>query len=196
MKHRALFFALALALSGGAQAQSNQELKSQLDQALKTIQDLQNRVKALEQQGQPAPAAPAPTAAKTPEQPSPPPVTAAGAPVVAPGTAAEPGAPNADKARLEIFGQVMLDAIQDFKRVDPDWNATLRPSKIPVNCPGDAGCGKNGETIFSIRQSKLGFKGFIPTSMGELTTLFDMDLFDSGGGNTHARVLHAWGELG
>jgi len=197
VKHRALIFALALALSGGAQAQSNQELKNQLDQALKTIQDLQNRVKALEQQAQPAPpAAPAPTAAKTPEQPSPPPVTAAGAPVVAPGTAAEPGAPNADKARLEIFGQVMLDAIQDFKRVDPDWNATLRPSKIPVNCPGNAGCGKNGETIFSIRQSKLGFKGFIPTSMGELTTLFDMDLFDSGGGNTHARVLHAWGELG
>jgi hypothetical protein len=26
--------------------------------------------------------------------------------------------------------------------------------------------------------------------------LLDFDLFDSGGGNTHARVLHAWGELG
>jgi hypothetical protein len=39
-----------LACSGGAQAQSNEELKSLLDQALKTIQDLQNRVKALEQQ--------------------------------------------------------------------------------------------------------------------------------------------------
>jgi hypothetical protein len=32
--------------------------------------------------------------------------------------------------------------------------------------------------------------------MGEVTTLFDFDLFDSGGGNTHARVLHAWGEVG
>ena len=45
MKQRALLFALVLALSGGAQAQSNEELKGLLDQALKTIQDLQSRVK-------------------------------------------------------------------------------------------------------------------------------------------------------
>ena len=172
MKKPALFFALALAFSTGAQAQSNEELK-------KTVQDLQNRVKTLEQQKQVAPA-----------------VSAAGVPVVAPGSTAEEGAPDANKARIEIFGQVMLDAIYDFKRVDPAWNATLRPSKIPVNCPGDAGCGKDGETIFSVRQTKLGFRGFIPTKMGELTTLLDFDLFDSGGGTTHARVLHAWGELG
>jgi hypothetical protein len=199
VKQRALLFALVFALSGGAQAQSNEELKGLLDQALKTIQDLQSRVKALEQQqAAPAPPAPpAPTAAKppAPEQPTAPAVTAAGAPVVAPGSKADEGAPNADKARLEIFGKVMLDAIYDFKRVDPAWNATLRPSKIPVNCPGDAGCGKNGETILSVRQSSLGFKGFIPTSAGELTALLDFDLFDSGGGNTHARVLNAWGEL-
>ena len=200
MKHRALLFALAFALSGGAQAQSNEELKSLLDQALKTIHDLQNRVQSLEQQKQAAPAPPPPTAAKTPasEQPPPPPVTVGGAPVVAPGSAADEGAPIADKARLEISGKVMLDAIYDFKSVDPAWNATLRPSKIPVNCPGDAGCGKDGETIFSIRQSSLSFKGFIPTKVGELTTLFDVDLFDAGGtgSGTHARVLDAWGELG
>ena len=104
---------------------------------------------------------------------------------------AQPAAP-----RLEVSGQIMLDAIYDFKRVDPDWNATLRPSTIPVNCPGDAGCGKDGETIMSIRQSKIAFKGFIPTPKGELTTLLDFDLFDVGGGNTHARVLNAWAELG
>jgi hypothetical protein len=172
VKQTALSFALALALGSGAQAQSNEELKQ-------TVQDLQNRVKTLEQQKQSAPA-----------------VSAAGVPVVAPGSTAEDGAPDAGKARVEIFGQVMLDAIYDFKRVDPDWNATLRPSKIPVNCPADPGCGKNGETNFSIRQTKLGFKGFIPTKLGELTTLLDFDLFDSGGGNTHARVLEAWGELG
>jgi len=205
MKQRALLLVFALALSGGAQAQSNEELKSMLDQALKTIQDLQNRVKALEQQKPaapeaPAPAAatvPAPTAAKppAPEQPAAPPVTALGAPVVAPGSAAEEGAPDPHKARLEIFGKVQLDAIYDFKRVDPSWNATLRPSKIPVNCPGDAGCGENGETILSVRQTALGFKGFIPTKLGELTTLLDFDLFNSGGGNTQARLLDAWGEL-
>jgi hypothetical protein len=117
-------------------------------------------------------------------------------PVVAPGSTAEEGAAGADKARVEIFGHVMLDAIYDFKRVDPDANATLRPSTIPVNCPGDAGCGEDGETIFSIRQTKLGFKGYIPTALGELTTLLDFDLFNSAGGNTEARVLHAWAELG
>jgi hypothetical protein len=142
-----VFFALAFAFSGGAQAQSTA-------------------------------------------------VTAAGAPVVAPNAKAEEGAADADKARVEIFGQIMLDAIYDFKRVAPDSNATLRPSKIPVNCPGDPGCGHDGETIMSIRQSSLGFRAYIPTSLGELTTVLDFDLFASGGGNTEARVLHAWGELG
>jgi len=89
-----------------------------------------------------------------------------GAPVVAPNVQAEEGAPNADKARLEVYGHVMLDAIYDFNRVDPDWNATLRPSTIPVNCPGDAGCGNDGEMIMSVRQTKFGFKGFVPTAMG------------------------------
>lgn len=198
MKRIALALLLALPLSGGALAQTTEEIKAQLDQALKTIQDLQERVRALEAQKPAAAPVAAPSAAKTPaaEQPPAPAVAAAGAPVVAPRAMGDEGAPHADKARVEIFGQVMLDAIYDFNRVDPSWNATLRPSKIPVNCPGDAGCGKDGETIFSVRQSSLGFRGFIPTKMGELTTLFDMDLFDSGGGNTHARVLHAWGELG
>lgn len=172
MKQIMLVMALGLACNGMALAQSNEELK-------KTVQDLQNRVNTLEQQKPGAPA--------TSEE---------GAAVVAPGSTAEKGATDPNKARVEIFGQIMLDAIYDFKRVDPDWNATLRPSKIPVNCPGDAGCGKHGETNFSIRQSKIGFRAFIPTSMGELTTLFDMDLFSTGGGNTEARVLDAWAELG
>ena len=33
---------------------------------------------------------------------------------------------------LELYGFVQLDAIQDFKRVNPDWDATLRPSRIPT----------------------------------------------------------------
>jgi hypothetical protein len=175
MRESAFFFTIVLALSGGAQAQS--------DESAKTIQDLQNRVKALEQQTQTAPQG-APAQA------------AEGAPVVAPQATAEEGARDGGKARVEISGQIMLDAIYDFKRVDPQWNATLRPSKIPVNCPGDAGCGKDGETIMSIRQSSLAFKGYVPTSAGELATELSFDLFNSGGGNTEARVLNAWGELG
>jgi hypothetical protein len=103
-----------------------------------------------------------------------------------------------DKPRVEIYGFAQTDLIQDFNRVDPDWKATLRPSRIPVNCPGDPGCGADGETIFSIRQSRLGFNGFIPTSSGELTTKFEFDLFGVGAdaGQTTMRIRHVYGELG
>jgi hypothetical protein len=97
---------------------------------------------------------------------------------------------------LEITGKVQLDLIYDFKKMNPDWAATERPSQIPVTCPGDPGCGKDGSTIFSIRQSAIDFKGYIPTSLGEIKTDFSFDLFGTGGGNTQIRVLNAWGELG
>lgn len=121
---------------------------------------------------------------------------AASPPVVAPEVAAEKGAMAPEKARVELSGKVHLDFIQDFKRLDPSFNATLRPSKIPVRCPGDAGCGPDGESIFSVRQTSLAFKGFVPTTAGELRTELSFDLFASGGGNTQARVLNAWAELG
>jgi hypothetical protein len=100
--------------------------------------------------------------------------------------------------RLEIYGFAMLDAIYDFDRMDPDWNDALRPSRIPVNCPGDAGCGEDGETVFSVRQSRLGFKGFLPTRLGELRTIFEFELYGTGdnAGDTIFRLRHAWGELG
>src|SRR4029077_4273459 len=86
--------------------------------------------------------------------------------VVAPDATAEKGSQDADKARIEISGKVQADYIFDFKRVDPEWNSTLRPSKIPINCPGDPGCGKDGETIFSVKQTQIAVKGFIPTTAG------------------------------
>ena len=57
MKARALLLVFALGLHGSAQAQSVEELKNELNQALKTIQNLQRRVEALEQQKQAAPPA-------------------------------------------------------------------------------------------------------------------------------------------
>jgi hypothetical protein len=123
------------------------------------------------------------------------------APVVAPDSQSAKDAADADKARLEINGKVQLDMILDFNRVDPQWHATLRPSTIPVTCPGDPGCGKDGETIFSIRQTSLSFKGFIPTEAGMLKTDVSMDLFgtgtsNAGGSSTQVRVIHAWAEFG
>jgi hypothetical protein len=126
---------------------------------------------------------------------------AQGAPVIAPDSQPAKAAADADKARLEISGKVQLDMIYDINRVDPQWHATLRPSTIPVTCPGDPGCGKDGETIFSIRQTSIAFKGFIPTEAGLLKTDLAMDLFgtgtsNAGGSSTQVRVIHAWGELG
>jgi hypothetical protein len=103
-----------------------------------------------------------------------------------------------DKPRLEIYGFIQMDATYDFNRSHPDWTAALRPSKIPVNCPGDPGCGMDGETNFSVRQSRFGVNGFIPTSAGELKTKFEFDMFGVGvdEGQTTIRLRHAYGELG
>ena len=116
--------------------------------------------------------------------------------MVSAGTRAEDAnTPDADKARIEIYGQVMLDSIYDFKRMDPDWNATLRPSKIPVVCPGSAGCGKDGAWIFSARQSSLGLRSFIPTSWGLVKTDLSFDLFGTDG-STSIHWLSIWAEMG
>jgi DcaP outer membrane protein len=118
------------------------------------------------------------------------------APVIAPATSGDAKATKENPARLEISGKVQLDMIYDFKRVDPTWNSTLRPSTIPINCPGDPGCGVDGETVFSVRQTAIAFNGYVPTSMGELKTEISLDLFNVGGANTAFRLLHAWAELG
>lgn len=193
MRHRFLAVALSALLGGAAQAQTNEQLKQMLDQALKTIDDLKGRVQALEAERDKPKAAPAAAAAA----PGP---LQWGAPVVSAGTRAEDAStPDADKARLEIYGQVMLDTIYDFKRMNPDWNATLRPSQIPVDCPGGAanqpGCGKDGAWIFSARQSSLGLRTFIPTSWGLVKTDLSFDLFGTDG-STSIHWLSIWAELG
>lgn len=108
------------------------------------------------------------------------------------------GAAEAPKG-LTLYGYMQGDYIYDNKRVDPNWNATLRPSKIPVNCPGDAGCGTNGESIFSVRQTRFGLKGPLPTDIGDVNLLLEFDLFATGGTNagaTAVKVRHAFASLG
>jgi outer membrane DcaP-like protein len=99
---------------------------------------------------------------------------------------------------LDVYGFAQLDAIYDFQRMDLDWKSTLRPSKIPVDCPGDSGCGNNGEATLSAKQSRLGVKAGLPTPLGELFANVEFDLFATGGnaGETNFRLRHAYGELG
>lgn len=187
---------LAAGIAGSASADELGEVKAQLEQAKQLIRQLEQRLQGLEQQQ--AGAAPAlPAAAAAPSAPT---ATASppGGAVIAPSQVPEKNVAQPETARLEVYGFAQADFIYDFNRVDPDWNSTLRPSKIPVNCPGDAGCGKDGETVFSVRQSRLGFKGFLPTAAGELRGKFEFDLFGVGSdaGQTTFRLRHAYGEIG
>jgi hypothetical protein len=173
--------AAALSFAAGAHAQSNEELKGMLDAAMRTIQDLQARVQALEGQqratAQPAPRAPAAA-----------PVTAATAPSL-------PAPDQPARPRVEAYGQVMFDGIHDAKKMNPAWQATLRPSQIPVQCPGDPGCGKDGASVMSVRQSTLGVRAALPTALGEVRTDLAFDLFGTDG-STSVHWLRVWAELG
>jgi len=114
--------------------------------------------------------------------------------VATPAPAAAP-AGDASGTRLDIYGAAMLDMGYQFKQNDPDWYDVVRPTKLPsyANQFGD-----DGEFFSSVRQSRLGVKTFTPTSLGELKTIFEFELFGTGAdaGQTTFRLRHAWGELG
>jgi hypothetical protein len=107
-------------------------------------------------------------------------------------------APEPTAPIVSVNGHVQLDMIGDFDRIDPAWTGALRPTRIPVVCPGDAGCGPAGETTLSVRASRLNVVGAIPTSLGVLRTRIEFDLFGTAtdAGRTTFRFRHAWGELG
>jgi len=96
---------------------------------------------------------------------------------------------------FEIYGFAQLDYIQDFGRVNPDWEDTLRPSRIPTD---DEQFGDDGQTTFSVKQSRFGVKATLPTSKGDINTKFEFDMFGVGSdaGETTIRLRHAYGEWG
>jgi len=97
---------------------------------------------------------------------------------------------------FEIFGFAQADYIQDFGRVNPDWEDTLRPSRIPVADPELYG--SDGQAMVSVKQSRFGVKGNFPTGKGDIKTVFDFDLFGVGSdaGQTTFRLRNAYGEWG
>jgi hypothetical protein len=98
-----------------------------------------------------------------------------------------------DPAHLDIYGFAMLDNGYNLGRINPDWFDVVRPTKLP-STPDEFG--KNGSWFAGVRQSRLGFKGFLPTSKGEIKTIFEFELFGTGidAGQTTFRLRHAWGE--
>ena len=106
----------------------------------------------------------------------------------------QPVDPN-QKPHLDIYGFAMLDTGYNFGQTHEDWFDTLRPSKLPAFTDE---FGKDGNWFTGVRQSRLGLKGFLPTKLGELKTIFEFELFGTGvdAGQTTFRLRHAWGELG
>jgi hypothetical protein len=96
---------------------------------------------------------------------------------------------------LELYGFIQLDAIQDFERVNPDWDATLRPSRIATT---DGQFGSDGQSIFSVRQSRLGAKATGKLAGKPYEAKFEFDLYGTGvdAGQTTMRVRHAYASWG
>ena len=162
----------AVSAASGAAAQQGEArplTDAERAQALQELQDLQARMTALEQR-----------LGVTPP----------------PQVQVTPAAPHAPRDHnLELYGFTQLDAIQDFKRVDPDWEASLRPSKIQTS-PGQFG--SDGQSIFSVRQTRLGVKASGTLDNRPYEAKFEFDLFGTGddAGKTHMRIRHMYASWG
>ncbi len=98
------------------------------------------------------------------------------------------------KPSFKIYGFAQLDVIGDFKRVAPDWRDTLRPTKIPT-VPDVYG--PNGETSLSVKQTRFGVWGEVPTGFAPARAQFEFDLFGVGvnAGQTTIRLRLAYAEF-
>jgi hypothetical protein len=96
---------------------------------------------------------------------------------------------------FEIYGFVMTDAGFDFRRNDPLWFDVVRPTKLPAF---ENEFGEDGQTFWSVRQTRFGVKSSTPTRLGTLSTTFEWEMFGTGvdAGQTTLRLRHAYGELG
>src|SRR5688572_21671985 len=100
-----------------------------------------------------------------------------------------------DSTRLDFSGFAMLDMGYQTNQNHPDWFDTLRPTKLPSF---ENEFGADGNFYAGVRQSRFGVRSFTPTDMGELSTIFEFELFGTGvdAGQTTFRLRHAYGELG
>jgi len=96
---------------------------------------------------------------------------------------------------VELYGHAMLDMGYQTKQNDPDWFDVVRPTKLPSF---EDEFGDDGKFFSSVRQSRLGVRTSTPTSIGNLKTIIEFELFGVGddAGQTAFRLRHAWGEIG
>lgn len=96
---------------------------------------------------------------------------------------------------LELYGHIMTDVGFNFNQTDPNWFDVVRPTKLPAF---ENQFGTDGNIFFSVRQTRFGVKSWFPTSLGDLKTQFEFELFGTGvdAGQTTFRLRHAYAELG
>ena len=96
-------------------------------------------------------------------------------------------------AKIDLYGFAMLDMGYDFGQNNPDWFDVMRPSKLPAFRDE---FGHDGRFYSGVRQSRLGVKSWIPTSNGEIYTIFEFEMFGTGvdAGQTTFRLRHAYGQ--
>jgi hypothetical protein len=116
------------------------------------------------------------------------------APTPTPAPAAQAAAAPAGP-RLDLYGFAMLDMGYQAGQNHPDWFDVLRPTKLPAF---ENEFGEDGRFFAGVRQTRFGAKGYLPTDVGEVKTIFEFELFGTGvdAGQTTFRLRHAWGELG
>jgi hypothetical protein len=104
-------------------------------------------------------------------------------------------AQDVDKNWFQVYGHVMTDMGYNANQIQPDWFDVVRPTKLPTI---KNQYGTDGNVFFGVRQTRLGVKSSTQTSMGELFTQFEFELFGTGvdAGQTTFRLRHAYGELG
>jgi hypothetical protein len=112
-------------------------------------------------------------------------------------TASVPSHANEASGTFEVYGFAQADFITDVGgRLDPAWDDAFRPSKICL----DGACGSDGQSSISVKQSRVGVKGSMPTGAGtaSLDFKFEIDMFGVGvdAGQTTVRLRHAYGEWG
>ena len=104
-------------------------------------------------------------------------------------------AQSGSQSTIQVYGFAMLDAGYNTGQIDPNWYDVIRTTKLPAFKDQFA---PDGNAYFSVRQSRLGVKGTVPTALGDLKTTFEFELFGTGvdAGQTTFRLRHAYGELG
>ena len=103
--------------------------------------------------------------------------------------------PQETKPSMEIYGFAMLDIGHNFNTINPNWSDTMRVTKLPSE---EGQFGKDHNAFAGVRQSRLGVRSTTPTSLGDLKTTFEFELFGTGvdEGQTTFRLRHAYGEVG